>query len=294
VTDLADDVLSDSVGAALLGYLADHNASLTAATVQWRTTNGSVHQLRVAARRLRSAILSYHALLESDARAVVAELRWFGVELSDLRDIEIVGPYLLDGAALLSLGSRAALDDLVGSAQLAAERRAGVALDSTRFAALRLRLRSMLEHTRLTDTARTPAADYGRERVRRSAERLRHRIDVVTVDVPRMPDTRLHDVRKAAKRLRYTVEVTAAYLGPSGGDLRTEAENMQTVLGHHQDRLVVAGWWRRLADRLPDPVPEVESLVSAELSRAKSDLVDCRAAMAEMRSAIDAFPVGSV
>ena len=145
----------------------------------------------------------------------------------------------------------------------------------------------------LTDAARTSAADYGPDRVRRSAERLRHRIDVVTIDVPRIRDTRLHEVRKAAKRLRYTVEVTAAYLGPSGDALRTQAENVQAVLGHHQDRLVAAGWWRRLADRLPDPTPEVESLVIIELSRAKADLVDCRTAMADMRRAINAFPVGS-
>lgn len=294
MTDLADNVLSESAGAALLGYLAEHNAALSAATAQWRTANGSVHQVRVAARRLRSAILSYHPLLERDARAVGAELRWFGQELSELRDIEIMGPYLHDASDQLSWSAGSALDDLIGTAQRAAERRAGVAFDSTRFAALRLRLRSMLEYPMLTEAARTSAADYGPDRVRRSAERLRHRIDVVTVAAPRMPDTRLHDVRKAAKRLRYTVEVTAAYLGPSGDDLRTQAESVQTVLGQHQDRLVAAGWWRRLADRLPNPAPDVESLVNGELSIAKADLVDCRAAMEDMSHAIDAFSVGSV
>ncbi len=294
MTDLADDVLSDSVGAALLGYLAEHNASLTAATAQWRSTNGSVHQIRVAARRLRSAVLSYHPLLAGDARAVAAELRWFGQQLSDLRDLEIMGPHLHNAAAQLSASTGSALDDLIATALGTAERRAGDALHSTRFAALRLRLRSMLEQPVLTDAARTSAAEYGPASVRYSAERLRHRIDVVSLGVPRPPDTRLHDVRKAAKRLRYTVEVTSGYLGPSGDDLRTRAENVQTVLGHHQDRLVAAGWWRRLGDRLTEPAPDVQSLVDAELSNARADLADCRSAMADMLNAIDAFVAASV
>jgi CHAD domain-containing protein len=294
VTDLADNVLSASVGAALLGYLVEHNASLTAATAQWRATNGSVHQIRVAARRLRSAILSYHPLLDGDARAVAAELRWFGQQLSELRDLEIMGPYLHDAAGQLSAAAGTALDDLVATALLTAERRAGNALLSIRFVALRLRLRSMLEQPILTDAARMSAADYGPARVRHSAERLRHRIEVVSFGVPRTPHTRLHDVRKAAKRLRYTVEVTSAYLGASGDDLRTRAENVQTVLGHHQDRLVAAGWWRRLGDRLAEPAPDVESLVDAELSNAKADLAVCGSAMADMLNAIDAFEVPSV
>jgi CHAD domain-containing protein len=294
VTDLADDVLSDSVGAALRGYLAEHDASLSAAIAQWRATNGSVHQIRVAARRLRSAILSYHPLLDGDARAVAAELRWFGQQLSELRDLEIMGPYLHDAAAQLSTAAGSALDDLIATALLTAERRAGNALHSTRFAALRLQLRSMLEQPVLTDSARTSVANYGPACVRHSAERVRHRIDLVSFDLPRTPDTRLHAVRKAAKRLRYTVEVTSAYLGPSGDDLRTRAENVQTVLGHHQDRLVAAGWWRRLADRLAEPAPDVESLVDAELSNAEADLVDCGSAMADMLTAIDGFEVASV
>jgi CHAD domain-containing protein len=294
VTDLADDVLSDSVGAALLDYLAEHNASLTAATAQWRATNGSVHQIRVAARRLRSAILSYHPLLDGDARAVAADLRWFGQQLSELRDLEIMGPYLHDAAGQLSAAAGTALDDLVATALLTADRRAGNALHSTRFAALRLRLRSMLEQPVLTDDARTSAADYGPARVRHSAGRLRHRIDVVSINLPGNRDTRLHDVRKAAKRLRYTVEVTSAYLDPSGDDLRIRAENVQTVLGHHQDRLVAAGWWRRLADRLTEPAPDVEALIAAELSNAQAGLVDCGSVLADMLTAIDAFEVASV
>jgi CHAD domain-containing protein len=294
VTDLADDVLLESAGAALLGYLAEHNASLTAATAQWRATNGSVHQIRVAARRLRSAILSYHPLLDGDARAVAAELRWFGQQLSELRDLEIMGPYLHDAAGQLSPSAGGALDDLIATALVTAERRAGNALQSTRFAALRLRLRSMLEQPVLTEDARTSAADYGPARVRHTAERLRHRIDVVSFDLPATLDTGLHDVRKAAKRLRYTVEVTSAYLDPSGDDLRTWAENVQTVLGHHQDRLVAAGWWRRLADRVTQPAPDLESLIDDELANAQADLVDCGSAMAEMLTAIDAFEVASV
>src|SRR5512139_290999 len=64
-----------------------------------RDEDDSVHKLRIAVRRLRSALATYRPVLAPGATdALSAELRWLGVELSAARDAEVM---------------RARLDDLV-------------------------------------------------------------------------------------------------------------------------------------------------------------------------------------
>jgi CHAD domain-containing protein len=51
-------------------------------------------------------------------------------------------------------------------------------------------------------------------------------------------DAALHDVRKAAKRLRYAAEAAAEVLGPRAVRLAAVSEAVQEALGEHHDSVV--------------------------------------------------------
>jgi CHAD domain-containing protein len=60
-------------------------------------------------------------------------------------------------------------------------------------------------------------------------------------------DHELHEVRKAAKRLRYAAESAVPVLGDKASALAARAEEVQEVLGEHQDSVVSRDLLRTLA-----------------------------------------------
>ena len=60
-------------------------------------------------------------------------------------------------------------------------------------------------------------------------------------------DRLLHETRKAAKRLRYAAEAARPALGGNARRLAKRAEELQEVLGAHQDDVVTAPVLRRVA-----------------------------------------------
>jgi CHAD domain-containing protein len=60
----------------------------------------------------------------------------------------------------------------------------------------------------------------------------------------------LHEVRKAAKRARYAAEVAAPSVGSAAHSLAHRMEDLQEVLGRHQDSLMARELLLELASRL--------------------------------------------
>jgi CHAD domain-containing protein len=204
-----------------------------------RDAPDSVHQLRVAARRLRSVLKAYREVLDRSRTEPVADaLRDLGRHLAPARDAEVLRERVdADLAALRS-------DLLLGPvraeatrhfARVEAEARAAVltALDSAEHVALRSALDELLERPPLARRARRPAKKALRPR--RTARRL-HR--AMTAALDHGDDTALHTARKAAKRLRYATEVTGSR--PKG------LKQLQKALGHHQDAVVARPVLREL------------------------------------------------
>ena len=170
-----------------------------------------VHQMRVALRRLRSAITVFRGIVDRErARELLAELRWITGVLGKARDLDVflaqtLPPLLVelkDHAGLLLLQKKAA------HARKEAYREVRTALVSQRYQRLLLGLGAWLENERWR-TAETPepalaaiAADTLGKRykqLRRHGKRLLH-----------MHPEERHATRIAAKKLRYAAEFFAA------------------------------------------------------------------------------------
>jgi CHAD domain-containing protein len=59
-------------------------------------------------------------------------------------------------------------------------------------------------------------------------------------------DEHLHEMRKAAKRLRYAAEVAQPALGRPAKQLVSDVKAVQELLGEHQDSVVARGLLREL------------------------------------------------
>jgi CHAD domain-containing protein len=64
---------------------------------------------------------------------------------------------------------------------------------------------------------------------------------------PEDTDALLHEVRKAAKRVRYAAESARPVVGSAARDLAEAMADVQEVLGAHNDSVVIRPLLRRLA-----------------------------------------------
>ena len=150
-----------------------------------------VHQVRVAARRLRVWLgFKGHALLEK-------ELRWACGELALMRDLEIFGE-ALTAEPLVELRARAT--------QQAVE-----ALESPRWAALR----HALEQTRAPK----------KSRARRALSKLERTLEKRRATLPAGEGDALHALRRSLRRVRYARE----WLGIDASELAVEQERLGAV-----------------------------------------------------------------
>ncbi|OMQ13798.1 metal-chelation protein CHAD, partial [Modestobacter sp. VKM Ac-2676] len=100
---------------------------------------------------------------------------------------------------------------------------------------LRDDLAALVAEPPLTEDAARPADEVLREVLARTARRLRRTVGAAQDSDD---DEALHDVRKAAKRLRYTADAAVPVLGRPVADLVSVLKGVQTVLGDRQDTFV--------------------------------------------------------
>ncbi len=219
-----------------------------------------VHQMRVAIRRLRSALATFRPLLDRAVTDPVRdELRWLANELGGARDLEVQGDRLATRLAELTSDGRAELvrgpvrtrvEQDLGEWYDEARRRATDALRSDRYFALLDGLDRLAAAPPWTERAQRPAGKVLPARVRHDWKRLRVRVAAARgVADPAERAARLHEARKAAKRVRYAVEPLVPVYGKDAKRLVKAVKPLQTVLGDHHDAVVAQGLLRELSDR---------------------------------------------
>jgi len=248
---------NDATGVLLTEYLSEQVARLKQEDLRLRTGDAEgVHQMRIAARRLRSALATYrHVLAPGSAEGLRADLKWLGGVLAPARDAQVLGERLGElvrcQPAELVLGAVAQrIDDELGARFRAGRSEAELALAGTRYFRLLDRLDAF--------TSSPPFSAAAEQPVRREVPRLlqadlkrvrkRHRAVEDAADQPAR-DLAHHEVRKAAKRLRYAAETARPVFGKRAKRLGTRAKRIQQVLGEHQDTVVARATLREIGVR---------------------------------------------
>lgn len=201
----------------------------------------AVHQMRVAARRLRSALRTFRPLLAAEwADELRAELGWVAGELGAVRDTEVLIARLDRSSELVSDraagdAARGLLDEELGR-RLAQERqRSLAALSSDRYLDLLERLVTTVRVPPFTPAASAPARKVLPELSWQSWERLRKQARKLDSD---SPATDWHNARIVAKRARYAAEAIEPVFGDEARRLAESLEAITEVLGEHQDAFV--------------------------------------------------------
>ncbi len=224
----------------------------------------AVHDARVATRRLRSDLRTFRPVLdESWSEPLRDELRWVGRLLGNVRDADVLRELLETRADELPPGEHAVALRLVARlrAERAEDREALLeALRSDRYSALVGALTAAVSDPHVQDGPGTRSArKVAPGLVRQPWRRLRKAVR----SLPGTPtDQELHTVRKRAKSVRYAAEAAAPVIGKPARRFAKRMEDIQEILGTHQD-LVVADMW--LVDVLRDIDASDEAFVAGKL-----------------------------
>ncbi len=204
-----------------------------------------IHRLRVAIRRVRSCLRTFRPLFErARSEAVRGELAWMSGVLAEARDPEVLARRLERRLDRLDVTERMGpvRPELVGERRAAAQRgRANVmaALQTDRYAHLIDELAAFARHPAYrpgrSGLDRRSLVRCARKEVRR-AGRLADRAAGRPPGPPR--DGAFHEVRKAAKRVRYAAEALAPLSPHAARRLASRFERIQDLLGERQDAAV--------------------------------------------------------
>lgn len=220
-----------------------------------------LHQMRVATRRLRSALKLFKSLLPpAPYLALDGELKWLADTLGEARDLDV---FL---AEVLPLGRAAAGDDRAfpglekraGQHRAAAYCRVAQALASTRYAALTAevgRWRAEKAWRACEDAREARNFDQSLDRVARRLLRKAHRRTLKRGrHFSKLGPAGRHRVRIALKRLRYAVDFFSGMYGRKAHKHYSDVlKGLQDDLGRANDVTTCERLMPRVLGIVPDP-----------------------------------------
>jgi CHAD domain-containing protein len=220
-------------------YLTAQCDVLASNDVGMRTGTPPVHKTRVAARRMRSTLRIFGDVVAADpADELNAELQWYADLLGQVRDRDILSSRLTKQIADLPPEQvrgpvEAEITKTLDAEREDAVRRMNRAMRTQRYKHLMQLLRGWRAAPPLTDAASqdgAAAVEHVEKAQRKADKRLRKADDDIE---------QLHRARKAFKRPRYAAELVEPADSQMKSIVRT-AQEMQTLLGEHQDAVVAA------------------------------------------------------
>jgi len=235
VPDLPDDPTAGDLLARAVAASVDRLFSHLA-----HSDHHSVHQARVATRRLRSDLQTFGPLLR-DEKALRRDLRELGKLLGKVRDRDVF---------LLRLTREAEAVEALKSAW--SQRREAEwdqlqkYVQSDAFTRLALELVTWACATPVRDDCEVPALEIMGPLVRQRWIKLAELARGPEPDPPT-----LHRIRILAKRVRYGAEVVAPVGGKRARRFARAAERLQDILGEYRDATIAHGILTRIGVRLP-------------------------------------------
>jgi CHAD domain-containing protein/uncharacterized protein YjbK len=210
-----------------------------------------VHGMRVSTRRLRAALNVFSSVIPSRSAGLNDELRWLGLRLGIVRDLDVMINALPDRAKAAGLEP----DDLEIAIKLLERQRSKAqktmlqAINSRRQAHVQDRL-ERLGQTVLRHSRRSSTRLEGTRAIRRVYARLRR--DAKLALEPDAPLSAIHTLRKTAKRVRYALEFLEPVIGKTAKDAIAHLKTVQERLGQINDSSVMLEKLRLLSGRVRD------------------------------------------
>ena len=239
----------------------------------------SVHQMRVAIRRMRSLfkLIGAHYRRKSLAK-YERGLRELARALGAIRDLDVL---ILDLQAFQASLPPAAQDDLTQVISILDDRRKSYRaklnkrFDSKPYARFLRQLRRLAKRT--GRSARRVKRSETPHQVRHVLPPLLHerlaRVKAYDAALPAADDQTLHDLRVECKQLRYALEFFQPLLGRSASHFLDQVKAMQEILGRINDIAV----FTEAVQRLQDLTPEQSAVLERYRAARNDDLVGLRA-----------------
>jgi CHAD domain-containing protein len=236
----ASTVEPGAVGELVAAYVAAQCEVLASNDVGMRTGTPAVHKTRVAARRLRSTLRIFDDVFDNaPAEELDKELKWYADVLGQVRDRDILSSRLDKHIAELPAEQvrgpvEAEVTKALDTERENALKRLNEVMRTQRYEHLVQLLRGWRAAPPLTVAAGEEGASAVKyaEKARQKADKRLQKADDID---------ELHRARKAFKRARYAAELVE----PADSQMKAvarDAEEMQTLLGEHQDAIVAANF----------------------------------------------------
>jgi len=197
-----------------------------------------LHGFRIAIRRTRTVVrLAKRHLPDKITGVWAPEWRWLAGTTSTPRDLDVLLDEIDRARAELDGGGKLGLDEVVEAIQRkrdSAQEQLSRALSGDRYGTLKRGWSYELEQHAATDTdGKGTARDLAHELTARAAKQLATHAKAITPD---SPAEAIHDARKRAKRLRYSLDIFGGLL-PAGQTKATlkALKQLQDDLGDFND-----------------------------------------------------------
>ena len=232
-----------------------------------------VHDMRVATRRLRTALQVFSAAIPAKTRRNwQRELRWIGRALGRVRDCDVELVSVKRMTAKATEPERAALLIFANRLEIKRARRTAKLLsrlDSPRFTALKTLALPWIEmraDSSMVRDADAPAYIAGPRIVAEWDHRMLEACEVAEQDPTAV---KVHALRIAIKHARYAVEYFADLEGPGAGRRAKRLGRLQNMLGARQDAAILLRHMKRYAETIPEE--DRELVLGAQAAIGKID-----------------------
>ena len=193
----------------------------------------SLHQLRVATRRLRAVLRTARPILRPAwVTTLEQELTWLSELLGPARDLDVQIAHFTEESAELDARDRKLLAPFIAHLRTqreAVQQMVVSELTSARYVELIRRLQQAAQDPSVMESPLTV-----RDLARQEFKKLRKAISRLA---PSPSDTALHTIRIKTKRARYAAELARSSVGKPASRFIKSARAVQDRLGLHQDAI---------------------------------------------------------
>jgi CHAD domain-containing protein len=223
------DMAAGAAAIILLRLHRDHTLA-AAASLGHLDEPEDVHRMRVATRRLRSAIRAFSVVLEPQIVGLEEELKWIFDVLGKVRDLDV------QIESIQRLSKRKESESLLRHLELRRSR-AGetllTAVHSDRFGHLR---QNLMKIEGFLPIAQMPVLVLAAESIR---DRYKAFIRAGEKLSEESKPSDFHKLRRRGKQLRYTLELFQDLYGKRCAELIGDLSRLQDMAGTHNDALVL-------------------------------------------------------